>query len=77
MDSIYKISDGNKNHTGCSLNIVFFPEDFTIFRTLAFLWFSSASFPVVYTQQAGRKPALQPNWQSLEKSQNFKEKQNI
>ena len=28
----------------------------------------------VYTHQAGRKPALQHNWQSSEKSQNFKEK---
>ena len=28
----------------------------------------------VYTQQAGRTPALQQNWQSSEKSQNFKEK---
>ena len=28
----------------------------------------------VYTHQAGRKPALQQNWQSSEKSQNFKEK---
>ena len=28
----------------------------------------------VYTHQAGRKPALQQNWKSSEKSQNFKEK---
>ena len=28
----------------------------------------------VYTHLAGRKPALQQNWQSSEKSQNFKEK---
>ena len=28
----------------------------------------------VYTHQAGRKQALQQNWQSSEKSQNFKEK---
>ena len=28
----------------------------------------------VYTPQAGRNPALQQNWQSSEKSQNFKEK---
>ena len=28
----------------------------------------------VYTHQAGRKSALQQNWQSSEKSQNFKEK---
>ena len=31
----------------------------------------------VYTHQAGRIPALQQNWQSSEKSQNFKEKHNI
>ena len=30
--------------------------------------------PCVYTRQAGRKPALQQNWQSSEKSQHFKEK---
>ena len=28
----------------------------------------------VYAHQTGRKPALQQNWQSSEKSQNFKEK---
>ena len=28
----------------------------------------------MYTHQAGRKPALQPNWQSSEKSKHFKEK---
>ena len=28
----------------------------------------------VYTHKAGRTPALQQNWQSSEKSQNFKEK---
>ena len=41
-----------------------------------FLWPFSA-FPrcqCVYTHQAGRKPALQQNWQSSEKSQHFKEK---
>ena len=31
----------------------------------------------VYTHQAGRKQALQQNWQSSEKSQNFKEKHNF
>ena len=50
-----------------------FSEDFKIFRTLAFLSFPSV-FQCVYTHQAGRKPALQQNWQSSEKSQNFKEK---
>ena len=30
-------------HTGCSLNIVFIPEDFEIFPTLAFLCLSSVS----------------------------------
>ena len=28
----------------------------------------------MYTQQAGRTPALQQNWQSSRKSPNFKEK---
>ena len=49
---------------------------FKIFRTLAFLCFPSVSV-CVYTHQTGRIPALQQNWQSLEKSQNFKEKHNI
>ena len=31
-------------------------------------------YQCVYTHQAGRTPALQQNWQSSEKSQNFKEK---
>ena len=31
----------------------------------------------VYTDQAGRTPALQQNWQSSENSKKFKEKQNI
>ena len=31
----------------------------------------------MYTHQAGRKPVLQQNWQSSEKSQNFKEKNTI
>ena len=53
-------------NTGCSLNIVYFSEDFKILRTLASLCFHS-----VYTQQAGRKLALQHNWQSLEKLQSF------
>ena len=40
------------------------------------LW-SFSVFPLcqcVYTNQAGRTPALQQNWQSLKKSQSFKEK---
>ena len=40
------------------------------------LW-SFSVFPCcqcVYTHQAGRTPALQQNWKSSEKSQNFKEK---
>ena len=40
---------------------------------MAFLCLPSVSV-CVYTHQAGRKPALQQNWQSSEKSQNFKEK---
>ena len=73
--SVYKIKTGSIM-TRYSLLIkycVFF-EDFKIFRTLAFLCFVSVSVCVVYTQQAGRPQALQQNWQSSEKSQNFKEK---
>ena len=51
-------------------------EEFSkIFKYSGVLPFSA--FPrcqCVYTHQAGRKPALQQNWQSWEKSQNFKEK---
>ena len=51
---------------------VFFPN---------FSKYSELCFPTVsvcvYTYQAGRKPALQQNWQSSEKSQNYKEKHNI
>ena len=49
-----------------------FSEDFKIFWTLA-----PSVFPLcqcVYTHQAGRTPALQLNWQSSDKSPNFKEK---
>ena len=59
-------------HTGCSLNIVFFSD---FLKNIP-----SSVFPrcqCVYTHQAGRKPALQQNWQSSEKSQNFKEKNTI
>ena len=40
------------------------------------LWPFSVLSPCqcVYTHKAGRKPALQQNWQSSEKSQHFKEK---
>ena len=58
--------------TECSLNIVFFPK----ILKYSGLWPFSV-FPrchCVYTHQAGRTPTLQQNWQSLEKSQNFKEK---
>ena len=66
---------GRTLDTGCSLNIVFFP------KTLRYsgLWPFSI-FPrcqCVYTHQTGRKPALQQNWQSSEKSQNFKDKKTI
>ena len=57
--------------TGCSLNIVFFSGYLKTFRTLAFLCFPRCQ--CVYTHQAGRKQALQQNWQSSEKS-HFKEK---
>ena len=54
---------------------VFF-KNFKIFRTLTFLCFPSAS-ACVRTKGAGRKPALQQNWQSSGKSQNCMEKHNI
>ena len=57
--------------TGCPWNVVFFSEDFKVFRTLAFLCFHRCQ--CVYTHKAGKKPALQQSWQSSEKSQNFKE----
>ena len=60
-------------NTGCSLIIVFFSENFKIFQTLVFLCLPSVSV-VVHTHQTGRKPVLQQNWQSFEKSQHFKEK---
>ena len=60
-------------NTGCSINVVFFSNFLKIFQTL----FSLVSV-CVHKQgprhKAGRKPALQQNWQSSEKSQNFKEK---
>ena len=49
-------------YTGCSLNIVFLPIFFEIFRTLAFLCFPSVSV-CVHTKE-GREPALQQYWQS-------------
>ena len=55
------------NDTGCSLNIMFFPEDFKIFWTLALLCFPSVSV-CVHTRQV-KTPALQQNWQSSEQSQ--------
>merc|ERR1711860_37289 len=58
--------------TGSSLNIVFFPK----ILKYSELWPFSV-LPLcqcVYTHQAARTPALQQNWQSSEKSQNFKEK---
>ena len=45
-----------------------FSKDFKIFQTLA------SRCQCVYTHQAGKKPAIQQNWQSSEKSQNLKEK---
>ena len=59
--------------TGCSLNIVVFFSKTVEYSGL--LPFSVLSLcQCVYTHQAGRTPALQQNWQSSEKSQNFKEK---
>ena len=55
-----------------TLKTVFFPK----ILKYSGLWPTSV-FPwcqCVYTYQAGRTPALQQNWQSQEKSQNFKKK---
>ena len=49
---------------------------FPIFKKYSGLW-SFSVFPrcqCVYTHQAGRKPGLQQNWQSSEKSQNLMQK---
>ena len=40
---IQQVLGEQQRATGCSLNIVFFSEDFKIFRTLAFLCFPSVS----------------------------------
>ena len=82
MNMIIEGNPGNKrgyiSDTGCSLNIVFSLEDFKIFRTtLAFFCFPSVVSVCVHTTGTGRKPALQQNLQSSEKSQNIKEKHNI
>ena len=61
--------------TGCSLNIVLFLKILNCSGLLPFSVFPRSQR--VYTHQAGRTPALQQNWQSSEKSQNFKEKHNI
>ena len=52
-----------------------FPQILKYSRLWPFSVFSLCQ--CVYTHQAGRKPALQQNWQSSEKSQNFNEKHNI
>ena len=54
---------------------VFFPKILKHFGLWPFSVFPRCQ--CVYTHQAGRKPALQQNWQSSKKSQNFKEKHNI
>ena len=59
-------------YTGCSLKFVFFPKILKYSGLWPFSIFPRCQ--CVYTHQAGRKPALQQNWQSLEKSQNYKEK---
>ena len=48
---IQQVLGEQQRATGCSLNIVFFSEDFKIFRTLAFLCFPSVS---VYVHTPGR-----------------------
>ena len=67
-DLIFTRSD----FTGCSLNIVFIPEYFKIFRTLAFLCFPSVSVCThcrqVEHQRCSRTGRVQ------KKSQHFKEK---
>ena len=60
--------------TGCSLNIVFF-KLLKYSGLLPFYVFSRCQ--CVYAHQAGRTPALQQNWQSLENSKNLKDKHNI
>ena len=50
-----------------------FFKDFRIFQTLVFLCFPLV-LVCIHTYQAGRTPALKPNWKSSEKSQNFQEK---
>ena len=58
--------------TRCSFNIMFFSKVSKYSGLLPFSVFSRCQ--CVYTHQAGKKPALQQNWQSSEKSQNFMEK---
>ena len=69
-------SDG-QSYLGKSLYRVFikYCVFFRIFQNIPNSVFPRWQF--VYTKQAGRKPALQQNWQSSEKSQNFKEKNTI
>ena len=68
----WSIKEAGVKGTECSLNIVFFPKILE-YSGLCF----SGLCQCVYTHQAGRTPALQQNWQSSEKSQNFHEKHNI
>ena len=44
------------------------------FRSLNIVFFTEFLKNIPDSHQAGRKPALQQNWQSSEKSQKFKEK---
>ena len=55
--------------TGCSLYNVFFPKILKYSGLWPFSVFPRCQCQCVYTQQAGRTPALQQNWQSSEKSQ--------
>ena len=68
-------SVGKETYQGCSLNIVFFSKILKYFG-LCFPLFSLADSVYTHTHQEGSTPALQQNWQSLEKCQNFKEKHN-
>jgi len=62
-------------YTGCSLSIVFFPKILKYSGLWPFSVFLRRQ--CVYTHQTGRKPALQQNCHSSEKSQHFKEKKQI
>ena len=67
-----KLRNSNYENYRLFIKYCVFFEDFNIFSGLCFL-----CFPLVYTHQAGRTPALQQNWQSSENLKNCEEKHNI